>query len=287
MPADLLPGIRVAEFGGYVAGPMAGLILADLGAEVIKVEKPAGDDARSVPPFIGGNGFYFVECNRNKKSVVIDLGMAEGLAACRRFLRHVDVILDNFRPGVLTRLGFDHESLRTDNPGLICCSIAGYGDEGPFADWAGYDPVLQAMSGMMMSTGMEGLPPIRVAQSTVDKTGAILAVVALQAALIPRQVTGEGGRVPTRCCPALPSSWGRTFCAICPTARCRGGPARPARPCRATRTRPLITGGCLSRPATRTATGDCVRRWSGWTWPTIRGSPPWRRAASTCRSSPV
>lgn len=197
MPADLLSGIRVAEFGGFVAGPMAGLILADLGAEVIKVEKPAGDDARSVPPFIGANGFYFVECNRNKKSVAIDLGTPDGLAASRRLLQHVDVMLDNFRPGVLTRLGLDYESLRADNPGLICCSITGYGDAGPFADWAGYDPVLQAMSGMMMSTGMEGLPPIRVAQSTVDKTGAILAVVALQAALIRRQVTGEGGRVST------------------------------------------------------------------------------------------
>jgi crotonobetainyl-CoA:carnitine CoA-transferase CaiB-like acyl-CoA transferase len=197
MPADLLSGIRVAEFGGFVAGPMAGLILADLGAEVIKVEKPAGDDARSVPPFIGGNGFYFVECNRNKKSVVIDLGTADGLAACRRLLAHVDVILDNFRPGVLARLGLDYESLRADNPGIISCSITGYGDDGPFADWAGYDPVLQAMSGMMMSTGMEGLPPIRVAQSTLDKTGALLGVAALQAALIRRSVTGEGGRVST------------------------------------------------------------------------------------------
>lgn len=197
MAGDLLAGIRVAEFGGFVAGPMAGLILADLGAEVIKIEKPAGDDSRSVPPFIGANGFYFVECNRNKKSVVIDLGTQEGLSVARRLLGHVDVVLDNFRPGVMTRLGLDYESLRAENPGLISCSITGYGDDGPFADWAGYDPVLQAMSGMMMSTGMEGLPPIRVAQSTVDKTGAILAVVALEAALLRRQVTGEGGRVAT------------------------------------------------------------------------------------------
>jgi CoA:oxalate CoA-transferase len=197
MPADLLAGLKVAEFGGFVAGPMAGLILADLGAEVIKIEKPAGDDSRSVPPFIEGTGFYFVECNRNKKSVVIDLSLAEGKATARRIVRHVDVILDNFRPGVLQRLGLDYDSLRGENPGLVSCSVTGYGDDGPFADWAGYDPVLQAMSGMMMSTGMEGLPPIRVAQSTLDKTGALLAVVALKAALLRRQATGAGGRVST------------------------------------------------------------------------------------------
>jgi CoA:oxalate CoA-transferase len=197
MPADLLAGLTVAEFGGFVAGPMAGLILADLGAEVIKIEKPAGDDSRSVPPFIEGTGFYFIECNRNKKSVVIDLSLPDGIATARRILRHVDVVLDNFRSGVMRRLGLDYEALRGDNPGLVSCSLTGYGDVGPFADWAGYDPILQAMSGMMMSTGMEGLPPIRVAQSTLDKTAAILAVVALQAALLRRQSTGVGGRVST------------------------------------------------------------------------------------------
>jgi CoA:oxalate CoA-transferase len=197
MPADLLAGLTVAEFGGFVAGPMAGLILADLGAEVIKIEKPAGDDSRSVPPFIEGTGFYFIECNRNKKSVVIDLSRPDGLATARRILRHVDVVLDNFRAGVMRRLGLDYEALCGENPGVVCCSLTGYGDVGPFADWAGYDPILQAMSGMMMSTGMEGLPPIRVAQSTLDKTAAILAVVALQAALLRRQATGIGGKVST------------------------------------------------------------------------------------------
>jgi CoA:oxalate CoA-transferase len=197
MPADLLAGLTVAEFGGFVAGPMAGLILADLGAEVIKIEKPAGDDSRSVPPFIEGTGFYFIECNRNKKSVVIDLSQPDGLATARRILRHVDVVLDNFRAGVMRRLELDYEALCGENPGVVCCSLTGYGDAGPFADWAGYDPILQAMSGMMMSTGMEGLPPIRVAQSTLDKTAAILAVVALQAALLRRQATGIGGKVST------------------------------------------------------------------------------------------
>lgn len=194
-----LAGVRVLELSQIMAGPTCGLMLADLGAEVIKVEKfPEGDDARNyrqngaagLPP-------SFMILNRGKKSIGIDLRSEEGKATLKRLVAKADVITENFRLGVMEKLGLSYEELRKHNPSLIYCSITGYGRQGPLAAKGGFDLILQAFSGILSVTGEAGGPPVKPGVSIADINAGILAAFGILAAYIHRLKTGQGQRVDT------------------------------------------------------------------------------------------
>jgi formyl-CoA transferase len=193
--AGALEGIRVIEIASYVSGPYAGMLLGDLGAEVIKIEAPDKGD-----PFRGwGRVEYsptFGSVNRNKKSVTLDLKDAEGLAAARALLRDADVLIENFRPGTLDRFGLTYESCAADNPRLIWCSITGFGSDGPYAARPGYDTVGQAMSGLLsLLTELDAPRPMGISLS--DHLSGMVACNGVLAALVARGRTGRGQRVET------------------------------------------------------------------------------------------
>jgi len=188
-----LDGIRVVEFATMVSGPVAGQMLADLGAEVIKIEGVAGDPLRGVKPIHAGLSAWFVHCNRHKKSIALNLKSTEGLALARELCERADVVLENFRPGVMGRLGLSYDALSAVNPGLIYASITGYGPDGPYADRAAYDHVIQGMSGVMRAQSMGG-PPQGIRNVLVDKTAAINMTNAILAALFHRERNGGAGQ---------------------------------------------------------------------------------------------
>ncbi len=193
--AGALEGIRVIEIASFVSGPYAGMLLGDLGAEIIKIEAPDKGD-----PFRGwGRVEYsppFGSVNRNKKSVTIDLKDAKGLAAVRDLLRSADVLIENFRPGTLDRIGLTYEQASKDNPGLIWCSITGFGSDGPYASRPGYDTVGQAMSGLLsLVTDMDDPRPTGISLS--DHLSGMVACNGVLAALVARGRTGNGQRVDT------------------------------------------------------------------------------------------
>lgn len=192
-----LEGITVIEVCMSVAGPYAGQVLADLGARVIKVERPgAGDDTRQWgPPFWAGESTQFQALNRNKESIVLDLKSPRGQEALRRLADRADVFLQNYRPGVLERLGFGYEALAARNPRLIYCAISAFGTAGPLKDLPGYDPLMQAYTGIMRANGEEGRPPVRVANSLVDQGTAMWCVIGILSALYRRASTGTGERI--------------------------------------------------------------------------------------------
>jgi CoA:oxalate CoA-transferase len=165
--ARALDGVRIADLSHVLAAPTASMILADLGAEVIHIEPPSGDDARQFGPFVEGQSAYFISINRNKKSVVIDLKKTEGKAILRDIVRASDVVLENFKPGTMKRLGFSYEECRKFNRSIIYASISGFGHEAPpeYADKPAYDMIAQAYSGLMSICGPEGGPPVRVGTS--------------------------------------------------------------------------------------------------------------------------
>jgi crotonobetainyl-CoA:carnitine CoA-transferase CaiB-like acyl-CoA transferase len=191
-----LAGVRILELGQIIAGTYGGQVLSDLGAEVIKIESPEGDLGRnpSVAPYRGVSGL-FLTFNRNKKSVVIDLKNRDGLEVFYALVRRCDVVVDNFRPGVLERLKVDHATLRELNPRIITCSVTGFGIEGEYKDYPALDIIVQAMSGHMAITGEEGRPPVRVGIPLADLSGGIFACKGILAALFSRERTGEGRRV--------------------------------------------------------------------------------------------
>jgi crotonobetainyl-CoA:carnitine CoA-transferase CaiB-like acyl-CoA transferase len=196
MLSQALDGVQVVELCNYVAGPLVGLVLADMGADVTKLERlDGGDDGRLLPPFLDGEGYFFTECNRNKRSVAVDITSQTGRDLAMRLIGQADVVLDNFRFGVMDRLGLSYDTLRADNPRLIACSVSGFGEDNAYADRPGYDPILQAMSGLMLVTGFEGDPPVRVGPSIVDKTAAIWAACGVVSALYERERTGEGQKL--------------------------------------------------------------------------------------------
>jgi crotonobetainyl-CoA:carnitine CoA-transferase CaiB-like acyl-CoA transferase len=191
-----LAGVRILELGQIIAGTYGGQVLSDLGAEVIKIESPEGDLGRnpSVAPYRGVSGL-FLTFNRNKKSVVIDLKNKEGLEVFHALVRKCDVVVDNFRPGVLERLKVDYATLRELNRRIITCSVTGFGTEGEYKDAPALDIIVQAMSGHMAITGEEGRPPVRVGIPLADLSGGIFACKGILAALFSRERTGEGRRV--------------------------------------------------------------------------------------------
>ncbi|MCH9672340.1 MAG: CoA transferase [Gammaproteobacteria bacterium] len=192
-------GLRVLDFTRVLAGPFCTLNLADLGAEVIKIEHPdGGDDTRRfLPPQRGGVSTYFLHVNRNKKSVTLNLATAEGKRAATALAQESDILVENFRPGVMARLGLDYETLSADHPELIYCSISGYGSTGTLSDRAGLDPVIQAECGLMSLTGESDGEPMRIGVSLVDAMTGLYAANMILAAVVARQHTGRGQRVET------------------------------------------------------------------------------------------
>ena len=179
-----LAGLRVLDLTRVLAGPFATAILADLGAEVVKLEPPTGDDYRAIGPFRDGESALFALTNRGKRSVVVDLKAPEGQALARRMAAGCDVVVENFRPGVAARLGLGAEALRAENPGLVVCSISGFGQSGPSAELPAYDIVVQAMSGWMDATGEAGGQPLKVGEALGDIAAGLYAVIAILSAVI-------------------------------------------------------------------------------------------------------
>ena len=195
-----LHGLRVLELARILAGPWAGQNLADLGAEVIKVEAPGGDDTRRWgPPFVDRDGdhaaAYFHGCNRGKKSIIADFKTAKGRARVRALAAEADVLIENFKCGGLKQYALDYDSLRTINPGLVYCSITGFGQTGPYAHRAGYDYIIQAMSGLMSVTGTPEGQPQKVGVAITDILTGLYAVNAILAALRLRDQTGRGQHI--------------------------------------------------------------------------------------------
>jgi crotonobetainyl-CoA:carnitine CoA-transferase CaiB-like acyl-CoA transferase len=194
-----LTGLKVLDLTHVMAGPTCTLMLADMGADVIKVEKyPDGDDTRRmVPPRIGDEAASFLMMNRNKRGIALDLKTDGGKRILRRLADDADVIVENFGPGVMERLGFGYEDLRKDNPGLIYCSLSGFGRTGPYRHRRGFDLVAQAMSGIMSITGEAGGAPAKCGPPLSDITAGILAAMGILAAYTHRLKTGEGQWVET------------------------------------------------------------------------------------------
>ncbi|MDB9857151.1 CoA transferase [Amylibacter sp.] len=195
-----LNGLRVVELARILAGPWAGQTLADLGAEVVKIEAPEGDDTRKWgPPFIDRGddvaAGYFHACNRGKKSVVVDFRTPEGKADLLGLIAEADVVIENFKVGGLAKYGLDYESLKSANPRLIYCSITGFGQTGPYAPRAGYDFLMQGMSGLMSVTGEIGGEPQKYGVAVTDVFTGLYSVIAIQAALSHREKTGRGQHI--------------------------------------------------------------------------------------------
>nr|NIP78614.1 CoA transferase [Gemmatimonadota bacterium]NIQ53123.1 CoA transferase [Gemmatimonadota bacterium]NIU73273.1 CoA transferase [Gammaproteobacteria bacterium]NIX43532.1 CoA transferase [Gemmatimonadota bacterium]NIY07714.1 CoA transferase [Gemmatimonadota bacterium] len=189
-----LAGLRVVDLCQNLAGPYATQVLADLGADVIKVEPPGGDPARAWgPPFMGGESPLFLCANRNKRSVILDLATDDGREALRRLAARSDVFVQAFRAGVIERLGFDYDTVRALRPGVIYVSVTAFGDEGPLRDHPGYDPLMQAYAGIMSVTGHPDGPPARVGTSIVDMATGMWTATAVLA-----ELAGRGRRVEAR-----------------------------------------------------------------------------------------
>lgn len=200
MSAEPLSGLRVLEFGQIAAGPFAGMLLADLGADVVKVERPdGGDGMRDWPPLMpGDDGDYsgnFASLNRNKRSIAIDLKNAADLRRLLALCNKADVVLENFRPGVLPRLGLGYDELAAGNPGLVYCSLSGYGQSGPYASRGAFDVTIQAVSGLMSVTGEETSGPIKCGVPVGDFTAGLYAAFCILAALRRRTETGLGAAI--------------------------------------------------------------------------------------------
>ncbi len=194
-----LAGMRVIELSQIMAGPTCGMMLADLGADVIKVEKlEGGDDARQYrDPLINGVSAPFLMLNRNKRAIALNLKSAQGKEVLLRMVRDADVITENFRKGTMEKLGLGYETLRKENPGLIYCAVSGYGLTGPYADKGGFDLIAQGFSGLMSITGEPGGPPLRTGNSVADINAGLLAAFGILAAYQHKQKTGEGQVVET------------------------------------------------------------------------------------------
>jgi crotonobetainyl-CoA:carnitine CoA-transferase CaiB-like acyl-CoA transferase len=195
MANSALGRLRILDFSRVLAGPLATMTLADLGAEVTKVERPgSGDDTRSwgPPHDAEGEATYFQAVNRNKRSIALDLGDAGDLGQARRLALESDVVVENFRPGVMAKLGLDYDSLASENPGLVYCSITGFGGAGAGAELPGYDLLVQALGGLMSITGEPDGEPLKVGVALVDVIAGLYAAVGILVALDHRRESGQG-----------------------------------------------------------------------------------------------
>ncbi len=194
-----LRGIRVLDLGRHLAGPTCAMWLGDLGADVIKIENPEqGEDGRSSgPPFFNGESAFFLSANRNKRSLALDIKRPEGQEIFRRLAEAADVVVENFRPGVMDALGIGYAAMAERNPRIIYCSISGYGADGPLAERPGLDQIIQGTSGLMSVTGFEGSPPVRVGIPIADLLTGLFGAYGILAALQARERTGRGQVVNT------------------------------------------------------------------------------------------
>ncbi|MBS1218817.1 MAG: frc 1, partial [Proteobacteria bacterium] len=190
-----LQGIRVVEFCQVLAGPFAGCLLADMGADVIKVESPEGDLMRQWPPILDGYSQYFASVNRNKRSVVLDLKQHADQAVACRLVRSADIVLENFRPGVMARFGLDYATLSGDHPALVYCSVSAFGQTGPRATEGGFDMTVQAMSGVMSVTGERDGRPAKCGIPIADFSAGLYAAFSVTAALHKARTTGQGDHI--------------------------------------------------------------------------------------------
>jgi glutaryl-CoA transferase len=195
----VLERLRVVDLTRNLAGPYCTMLLGDLGADVIKIEQPGtGDDTRSwAPPMWGDTSATFLAANRNKRSIALDLDAPDGIQIAGQLASQADVLVESFRPGSLAKRGLSYEALSALNPRLVYCSISAFGGEGPLSDRPGYDPVLQAQSGIMSLTGEPDGPPVRLGIGAIDLGTGLWASVGILAALAERESTGHGGRVET------------------------------------------------------------------------------------------
>ncbi|MFC7745988.1 CaiB/BaiF CoA transferase family protein [Lentibacillus kimchii] len=195
--AGALEGIKILDLSRVLAGPYCTMILGDLGAEVTKVEAPGGSDETRKwgPPFQNGVSAYYLSANRNKKSITLDLKSDEGQQAILDLVRDSDVIVNNFKTGTMQRLGLDYETLAAINPGIIACSITGFGETGPYQNRAGYDFIIQAMSGLMSITGDQESGPQKVGVAITDILTGLYACIGIEGALIERMNSGKGQKL--------------------------------------------------------------------------------------------
>ena len=189
-----LSGVKVLDFSHALAGPFCTLLLADHGAAVYKIESPdGGDPGRGWgPPFVGDHSSYFIGLNRGKRSVSVDLKHAQGTELCLRMMEKADIVIENFRPGTMSRLGLGYEQARTRNPRIVYCSISGYGQDGPSRDEPAMDLILQASSGLMSVTGTEDGKRVRCGYSVADVTTGMFALIGILLALRSRDISGFG-----------------------------------------------------------------------------------------------
>ena len=192
-----LSHITVLDFSQVILGPSATAVLADHGADVIKVEAPQGDSARRMAGGAGDDSAAFNAVNRGKRGIVIDLKTDQGVQVLRRLSESVDILIENYRPGVMEKFGLDYESLRVSNPRLIYASISGYGQTGPSAGKGGFDLVAQGVSGLMSVTGEPGRPPVKAGVPVTDLGAGLFAVCGILGALQYRERTGKGQQIDT------------------------------------------------------------------------------------------
>lgn len=192
-----LQDIKVIDFSQILAGPFCTMLLADMGADVVKIEKPnGGDDTRRYgPPFIEGESAAFLTLNRNKRSIVLDLKSEQGLAIVRRMLEDADVMIHNFRPGVVDRMGLAYDNVSAINPAIVYCTVSGFGTTGPYSSRAGFDLVAQGMSGLMSINGFPGAPPAKVGVPMADLNTGMFCAYGILTAYINRLTTGKGQHV--------------------------------------------------------------------------------------------
>ncbi len=192
MPGPL-NGIKVLDLTRVLAGPYATMLLGDLGAEVIKIEQPGtGDESRNFGPFKNGFSLYFMSVNRGKRSITLNLKTERGQAIFKQLLAHTDVLVENFRPGTMEKLGLDYDTLKTEHPSLIYAACSGFGQTGPYAQQGAYDMIIQGMGGIISITGEPEGPPVRVGTSISDITAALFTTIGILSALHHRNQTGKG-----------------------------------------------------------------------------------------------
>jgi formyl-CoA transferase len=191
-----LEGITVLDLTRVLAGPFCGMILADMGANVIKIEEPGkGDDSRQFVPFINGESSYYMNLNRNKRGITLNLKDPKGKEIFLKLVKKADVVLENFRTGVMDKLGFSYEDLKKQNPGIVYAAVSGFGHYGPYKDRAGYDIISQAMGGLMSTTGWPDGPPTRTGTAMGDVLAGLSVTIGILAAIQNRERTGEGQKV--------------------------------------------------------------------------------------------
>ncbi len=192
-----LQNVRILDLSVIMAGPYCTLLLGDMGAEVIKIERPGvGEGARGVPPhYFEGESAYFIAMNRNKKSITLDLKSQKGKEIFYELTKKSDVVIDNFRPGIVERLGVDYDTLKELNPRIICCSISGFGGTGPLKDRPAFDLIIQAAGGIMSYTGEPGRMPVRMGAPMGDLSGGLFASNGILSALYQRENTGRGQKI--------------------------------------------------------------------------------------------